>query len=82
MAKAPAAKEKGNEFDDRREGLVVERKTVFPAELNVSADRRPGLREQLHADPKAAKVLEYVRCPTGFIRTITVTADDLTRLKG
>lgn len=79
MAKA-AAKE--NQFDERRETLVVERKTSFPADIALADVERQRVRDALHRAPKDAKVLEYIRCPTGFVRHITVTKEDVERLKG
>ncbi len=69
-------------FDPYREALVVETKTVWPAELATvpSADRQR-IEAALHADPQHAAQLEYVRLHAGFCRHITVTAADLERLK-
>jgi hypothetical protein len=77
VAKAPV---KENQFDARRETLVVETKTTW--EQGVSADDRAKARigQALHRDPENAKKLEYVRCPTGFIRHITVTDEDVQRI--
>lgn len=77
MAKAPV---KENQFDERRETLVVERKTTWPAGVSVPKEARAKLVDQLHAQPQSAKKLDYIRCPTGFVRHITVTEDDLARL--
>ena len=79
---AKAAKEtKENEFDERRETLVIEMKTTFPPELDYPHSAKDEIVTALHAAPAEAKVLTYVRCPTGFIRHVTVTSDDLKRLK-
>lgn len=78
MAKAAP---KANQYDERKEGLVVERKTTFPKELAIAESSQPRLRQLLHGDPKAAGALEYIRCPTGFIRHITVAKEDVERLK-
>ena len=70
-------------FDPYREALVVETVTVWPEELDdVKAEDRPRIEQQLHADPAKAKDVEYVRLYTGFCRRITVTLDDMERLKG
>jgi len=73
-----------NEFDPYREALVIEQSTVWPEALS-SAPQDPGQREQiaarLQADPAQVAELEYVRLHAGFHRKITVTAEDLDRLK-
>lgn len=72
----------GEPFDPYREALVVERSTVWPEELaGVSGAERERLERMLHANPQEAKELAYLRLPTGFHLQITVTADDLARLK-
>ena len=69
-------------FDPYREALVVETKTLWPAELaSVPAADRPRIEAALHADPQHAAQLEYVRLHAGFCRQITVTAAELERLK-
>ncbi len=73
-----------NTFDPYREALVIETKTVWPADLSA-ATQDPSQREQiaarLHADPAHATELEYIHLHAGFIRKITVTAADLERLR-
>ena len=72
-----------DKFDPYREALIVETATVWPDELGeVDSAQRTAMEERLHADPQQAGQLEYVRLPTGFCRRITVTAEDLQRLKG
>lgn len=69
-----------NTFDPYREALVIETRTVWPADLsNAPQDvvERQRIAERLHADPARATELEYVRLSTGFIRKITVMATDL-----
>ena len=78
MAKAPAKK---NQFDERRETLVMERKTTWAAELSVDESERERIADMLHQKPQDAGQLEYIRSPTGFIRHITVTPEDIDRLK-
>lgn len=68
-------------FDPYREALVVETATVWPEGLDVPPDQRRRIAERLHADPEHARQLEYVRLHTGFCRRITVTPEDMERLK-
>ena len=70
-----------NAFDPYREALVVETNTIWPDEVGVPAPKdRVQYEQALHADPKAAASLDYVRLHTGFCREITVTPADLERL--
>ena len=72
----------GDPFDPYREALVVETAVVWPEEFaEVDPGERAELEKRLHADPQQAAELEYVRLHTGFCRRITVTAEDLGRLK-
>jgi hypothetical protein len=72
----------GDPFDPYREALVVETVTVWPEELaDRDAAERAAVEKRLHAEPQQAAELEYVRLHTGFCRRITVTAEDLERLK-
>jgi len=73
-----------NAFDPYREALVVEQITIWPETLeNPPAEptERERIETHLHADPAKAAELEYIRLHTGFCRQITVTAEDLERLK-
>lgn len=72
-----------NEYDPYREALVMEVTTVWPEDYDdwEPTDRRR-IEEKLHADPASASQMEYVRMHTGFLRQITVTADDIERLGG
>lgn len=71
-----------DKFDRYREALVVETATVWPAEYQtLAAAERRQIESALHADPRACEHLEYLRLHTGFCRRITVTADDLKRLR-
>jgi hypothetical protein len=71
-----------DKFDPYREALVVEEKTIWPDELaTVDPRQRSDLEKRLHADAAQAKQLEYVRLATGFCRQITVTTEDVERLK-
>ncbi len=72
----------GDPFDPYREALVVEHSTVWPVELpQVDSQTRQRIEAGLHASPADAKELVYIRLPTGFHRQITVTAEDIQRLK-
>jgi hypothetical protein len=70
-------------FDPYREALVVETDTLWPDGLggNLSPEEQRRIARRLHADPRQAAGLEYVRLHTGFCRKITVSAEDLQRLK-
>ena len=69
-------------FDPYREALVVETKTIWPADLpGVAASERADIEKRLHVDAAAVAELDYVRLYTGFCRQITVTAEDIERLK-
>jgi len=70
-------------FDPYREALVIETKTIWPAELaSVPAADRSRMEAALHADPSRATQLEYVRLHAGFCRQITVSAADLEGERG
>lgn len=71
-----------NAYDPYREALVVEELTIWPEEYdNWDEIERQRVGAQLHASPQEAADLDYVRLHTGFCRQITVTADDLERVK-
>ena len=70
-----------NEFDPYREALVLEDWTIWPdAFEEIPAAEKQQLEAQLHAAPKEAGEMTYVRTHTGFARQITVTEADLARL--
>ena len=70
-----------NPFDPYREALVIETTTVWPGELaRVQPAQRKRLENRLHADPRQASQMAYIRLHTGFCREITVTEEDLLRL--
>lgn len=72
----------GDTFDPYREALVVEHSTVWPAELaQLDPQTRQRIETELHTKPAEARQLEYLRLPTGFHRRITVTAEDIERLR-
>lgn len=70
-----------DKFDPYREALVMEEETVWPAGLEPADERRKKVERALHDNPAQAQLLEYVRTHTGFMRRITVTDDDLARVK-
>lgn len=71
-----------NEFDPYREALVVETETVWPSEFDtLEPAERDRIAARLHAEPEAAEEMDYVRQHTGFTRRITVTSQDLDRVK-
>jgi len=71
-----------DKFDPYREALVVEINTIWPEELGqFDPPQRGQIEERLHADPASAALCEYIRLHTGFCRQITVTAEDLQRIK-
>jgi hypothetical protein len=73
-----------NTFDPYREALVIERKTIWPDSLEnhpIDQAERERIETLLHANPAQAVELAYIRLHTGFCRQITVTAEDLERLK-
>ncbi len=71
-----------NEYDPYREALVMERRTIWPPEYDDWDDNdRTRLETKLHADPQHAAELAYDRQHSGFTRVITVTPDDVSRLK-
>jgi hypothetical protein len=72
----------GDKFDPYREALIVEKMTIWPDDIAEMNDtERERIETQLHANPQEAAELTYVRLPSGFARHISVTADDLERLK-
>ncbi|NLF72501.1 MAG: hypothetical protein GX575_25985 [Candidatus Anammoximicrobium sp.] len=72
-----------DKFDLYREALVVEANTVWPEDYrDLDAGEKRRIEEALHADPKSCVQLDYLRLHTGFCRQITVTADDVQRIRG
>lgn len=70
-----------NAFDPYREALVVENHTVWPeAYEDWSEADKARVESLLHASPRDAAELDYVRQHTGFARVITVTAGDVERV--
>jgi hypothetical protein len=70
------------EFDPYRDALVIETYTIWPEEYDDwPPAERARIEQSLHADPQKAADLRYERLHTGFARVITVTPEDLARLK-
>ena len=71
-----------DKFDPYREALIVETDTVWPAgREDLDPAQRTAIEEALHAEPSQAAQLEYIRVHTGFCRRITVTDEDVERLR-
>ncbi len=71
-----------NAFDPYREALVVETKTIWPAEFDgLSPAEKGRIEGRLHGSPQEAADMDYTRLHTGFCRDITVTAADVERVK-
>jgi hypothetical protein len=71
-----------DKYDPYREALVIEEFTVWPDEYaDLDAGQRQRIERQLHAEPAKAASMTYERLHTGFARVITVTADDMARVK-
>lgn len=72
-----------DKFDPYREALVMETQTIWEAEIGgLDEAAKARIAERLHAEPQQAANLVYVRTHTGFCRQITVTPQDVARLKG
>lgn len=72
-----------DKFDPYREALVVETHTVWPDEYaDLPEAEKKRIADRLQADAANVAHLEYVRIHTGFRREITVTEDDVERVKG
>ena len=70
-------------FDPYREALVMETNTVWPDDYpDLTPAEKVRIERALHAAPDQCANLEYVRVHTGFCRTITVTSDDVMRVRG
>jgi hypothetical protein len=71
-----------NEFDPYREVLVVETTTTWSAECDdLEATEKARIEEALHAHPDQCAVMDYLRVHTGFCRRVTVTPEDVARLR-
>jgi hypothetical protein len=70
-----------NKFDPRVDDLVMETRTQWdPSVGNLSADDRRWVAKSIHEQPQLASQVSYERSHTGFVRTITVTLEDIQRL--
>ncbi|MBI3864268.1 MAG: hypothetical protein HY290_20485 [Planctomycetia bacterium] len=70
-----------NNFDPRRESLVMEMRTNWDPGLgNLSDTDKEWLSQAVHEQPAKAAKLDYERSHTGFVREITVTVADVERL--
>jgi hypothetical protein len=73
-----------NTFDPYREALVIEHTTIWPDTVEnppTTPAERERIETLLHAEPAQASELAYVRLHSGFCRQITVSAEDLARLR-
>jgi hypothetical protein len=73
-----------NTFDPYREALVIEQTTIWPDSpeiATIAQAERERMEKQLHTDPTKATELTYIRLITGFCRQITVTTEDIARLR-
>ena len=69
-------------FDAYREALVVETQTIWSDECgDLNAAEKTRIEETLHAAPDQCTNLQYVRVHTGFCRQISVTPEDLERVR-
>jgi hypothetical protein len=70
-----------DKFDPRVDDLVMETRTVWdPAVGNLSEEDRRWVARAIHEKPQLATRVSYERSHTGFVRTITVTLEDIQRL--
>ena len=79
----PSARGKmADKFDPYREALVMEQVTHWGDTFDdLDPIERERLALELHKTAEAAINLAYERTHTGFCRVITVTQEDLQRLK-
>jgi hypothetical protein len=71
-----------DKFDPYREALIVETHTIWPDEFDpLETEEKRRIEAALHADPKIAGQLEYIRLHSGFCRQITVTSEDVERVR-
>jgi hypothetical protein len=70
-----------DKFDPRVDDLVMETRTVWdPAVGNLTEEDRRWVARAIHEKPQLATRISYERSHTGFVRTITVTLEDIQRL--
>lgn len=71
-----------DKFDPYREALVMETLTVWSDEYDtLELEDRAQIEQALHGDPENVDHLEYIRTPTGFCRQVTVTDEDIQRVR-
>jgi hypothetical protein len=71
-----------DKFDPYREALVMETSTIWPEEYeDLDSRKKEKIAAAVHADPENAAHLSYVRTHSGFCREITITDEDLARLR-
>ena len=70
-----------NKFDPRIDDLVMETRTQWdPSVGTLSSEDRRWVAKSIHEQPQLASKIAYERSHTGFVRTITVTLEDIQRL--
>lgn len=70
-----------DKYDERLEGLVVEAKTYWDANVGtLEEEDQDWLARAIHQSPGVASKVHYERAHTGFTREITVTMEDIQRL--
>ena len=68
-------------YDPRRETLVMETRTLWDPELaGLAESDKEWLARAVHEHPEKAARIGYERSHTGFTREITVTVADVERL--
>jgi hypothetical protein len=71
-----------NKFDPYREALVVETTTIWSEECDeLDASEKSPIEEALHANPDQCAEMDYIRVHSGFCRRVTVTPEDVARLR-
>ncbi|MCA9010591.1 MAG: hypothetical protein KDB01_12645 [Planctomycetaceae bacterium] len=70
-----------NKYDPRIDALVMETRTSWdPSVGTLSDEDRRWVAKSIHEQPQLATHIAYERSHTGFIRSITVTLEDIQRL--
>ena len=71
-----------DKFDPYREALVVEEHTVWHDEFDdLEPAEKRRVEAALHTEPQSVAIVDYVRLHTGFCRQITVTSEELERIR-
>lgn len=72
-----------DKFDPYREALIMETNTIWPEQYEeLDPQKKEKIAAAVHADPENAAHLVYVRMHSGFCREITITDEDIARVKG